>query len=139
MDGFRGGGYEPEYLMHYTGDGQYDRTLVLVGDNIVVHACESTTDSDRGLCTLYGIAVANSRKVYTAFAMTIDENLNVSQLDVRKIDPDYRNYNPEILIASDGTPYVFIENYSETPRWPVLIPFSELKKSNKTYDLKLLQ
>ena len=139
MDGFRGGGYEPEHLMHYTGDGQYDRTLVLAGNNVVVHACESTTDPESGLCTLYGIAVANSRSIYTAFAMTIDENLNVSQLDVRKIDPDYRNYNPEILIASDGTPYVFVENMSETPRWPVLIPFSELKKSNKTYGLRLLQ
>ena len=139
MDGYRGGGYEPEHLMHYRGDGQYDRTLVLAGDKVVVHACASTTDPDSGICTLYGIAVANSRKVYTAFAMEIDEDLNVSRLDVRKIDPAYRNYAPEILIASDGTPYVFIENYSDRPLWPVLIPFSKLKKSNKTYGLRLTQ
>ena len=137
MDGFRSGSYEPEHLAHYRGDGQYDRTLALSGDRVVVHMCESTTDPDGGLCTLYGIAVANSRKVYTAFAMDIDEDLTVRRLDVRKIDPDYRCYSPEILIASDGTPYVFIENMSDKPRWPVLIPFSELKKSKKTYGLKL--
>ena len=139
MDGFRGGGYEPESLMHYRGDGQYDRTLTLAGDNVVVHACESTTGSGRGICTLYGTAVANSRKVYTAFAMEIDEDLNVIRLDVRKIDPAYGDYAPVILIASDGTPYVYIENYSDKPLWPVLIPFSELKKSSKTYGLRLLQ
>ncbi len=139
MDGFRGGGYEPEYLMHYREDGQYDRTLVLVGDNVVVHAHASATDSGSGICTVYGTAVADSRKVYTAFAMEIDENLNVSRLDVRKIDPSYGDYSPVILIASDGTPYVFIENYSDKPLWPVLIPFSELKKSDKTYGLRLLQ
>ncbi len=139
MDGFRGGGYEPEYLMHYQGDGQYDRTLVLVGDDVVVHACVSTTDSDSGICTIYGTAVANSRKVYTVFAMEVDEALNVSRLDVRKIDPAYGDYAPVILTASDGTPYVFIESYSDKPLWPVLIPFSELEKSSRTYGLRLLQ
>ena len=139
MEGFRGGGYEPERLTHYLGDGRYDRTLELSGDRVVVHACESTADPDSGLCTLYGIAVANSRKVYTVFAMEIDEDLNVRGLDVRKIDPDYRCYSPEILIASDGTPYVYIESMSDRPLWPVLIPFSELKKSGKTYGLRLLQ
>ena len=39
--------------------------------------------------------------------------------------------------ASDGTPYVFIQNYTDRPLWPVLIPFSELKKSKKAYGLKL--
>ena len=139
MDGYRPGNYEPEYLAHYQGDGQYDRKLVLIGNNVVVDACESTVDPDSGLCTLYGSAVANSRKVYTVFAMTLDEEMNVKRLDVRKIDSEYGDYAPEILIASDGTPYVFIECYSGRSLWPVLIPFSELKKSNKTYGLRLLQ
>ena len=137
MDGFRRGDYEPEHLMHYRGDGLYDRTLALSGDRVVVHACASTAGPDGSLCTLYGTAVANSRKVYTVFAMEIDENLNVSRLDVRKIDPAYGDYGPEILIASDGTPYVFIQNYTDRPLWPVLIPFSELEKSKKAYGLKL--
>lgn len=139
MEGYRESGYVAEPLLHYRGDGQYDRTLSLVGDNVVVHSCASTAGPDGSLCTLYGIAVANSRKVYTVFAMEIGEDLNVSRLDVRKIDPAYGDYGPEILIASDGTPYVLIQNYTDRPLWPVLIPFSELEQSKKTYGLRLLQ
>ena len=139
LDGYRSAGYEPEYLMHYGEDGQYDRTLVLTGNRVVVHACTSTIDSENGLCTLYGSAVANSRKVYTVFAMTIDEHLNVTHLDVRKLDAAYGDYSPEILIASDGTPYVYIESYSKRSLWPVLIPFASLKKNGNTCGLKLLQ
>ena len=139
MDGYLQAGYGPEYLLHYRGDGQYDRTLTLVGDNVVVHACASATDPGTGLCTLYGYAVANSRKVYTVFAMEIDENLNVSRLDVRKIDPAYGDYGPCILTASDGTAYVFVESYADRRLYPVLIPFDKLEKSKKTYGIKLLQ
>ena len=139
MDGYRGGGYEPESLMHYRGDGTYDRTLTLTGNRVVVHACVSSAGGDSGFCTLYGTAVANSRKVYTAFAMTLDEDCNVTRLDVRKIDPAYGDYSPLILLARDGTPYVYIESYTRRSLWPVLIPFSMLKKSSKTYGIRLLQ
>ena len=138
MEGYRPAGYEPEYLMHYNADGQYDRTLILIGDDVVVHACESVTGPDSGLCTIYGSAVANSRKVYTVFAMTLDEDLNVTRLDVRKIDPDYGEYSPVIRISSDGTAYVYIQCYTGKALYPVLIPFTELKKSDKTCGLRLL-
>ena len=139
LNGYRPAGYEPEYLVHYQEEGRYDRTLALAGDNVVVHACASATNANSGLCTIYGSAVANSRKIYTVFAMTLDGNMNVSNLDVRKIDPAYGNYNPEIMIAPDGTPYVYIECYSGKSLRPVLIPFTKLKKSGKSYGLKLLQ
>ena len=140
IEGHRPGDYTPEYLAHYRGDGQYDRTLALSGNRVVVHVWVSTAGPDSGFCTLYGSAVAASRKVYTVFAMTLDEELNVRKLDVRKIDPAYGDYDPEILIASDGTPYVFIECYSKKRSlWPVLIPFDALQKSKKTYGIKLAQ
>ena len=82
-------------------------------------------------------AVANSRKIYTVFAMEIGEDLNVRRLDVRKIDKVYRDYAPEILLAPDGTPYVFIESYGGRHLSPVLIPFSKLKKTSKTYGIGL--
>ena len=139
MNGYRGSGYEPESLTHYDGNGQYDRTVTLSGDKVVVHISVSTAGGDSGFCTLYGTAVANSRKVYTVFAMTLDEDLNVVSLDVRKIDPAYGDYGPLILTASDGTPYVWIENLSEKRLFPVLIPFEKLQKSSKTYGLRLSQ
>lgn len=139
LNGYRSADYNPESLTHYQEEGRPDRTLSLKGSRVVVHACASTVGPDNGFCTLYGTAVANSRKVYTVFAMTLDEDLNVTRLDVRKIDPAYGNYAPDILIASDGTPYVYIECYSDKSLWPVLIPFDKLKKSKKTYGLELLQ
>jgi len=137
MEGYLESGYVPRTLVHYREDGQYDRKLTLAGSKVVVHPCASAIDPDSGFCTLYGTAVANSRKVYTAFAMTLDEDFHVTRLDVRKIDPAYGDYGPVILIASDGTPYVLIENYSDRALRPVLIPFSKLKKSSKTYGLRL--
>ena len=88
MEGYLESGYVPRRLLHYREDGQYDRKLTLAGSKVVVQPCASVIDPDGGLCTLYGSAVANSRKVYTVFAMEIDENLNVSRLDVRKIDAE---------------------------------------------------
>ena len=139
MDGYQSGDYTPESLAHYLEDGLYDRTLKLAGKKVVVHTCVSTPGPGSSFCTLYGSAVANSRKVYTVFAMALDEDLNVTHLDVRKVDPAYGDFDPEVLIASDGMPYVFIECYSGKSLVPVLIPFDKLQKSRKTYELKLSQ
>ena len=80
------GDYSPVKLNHYDRAGRMDRTLELSGREVTVEVFGSVADRDTGLCTLYGTAVANSRKVYTAFAMTLDADLNVTGLDVRKID-----------------------------------------------------
>ena len=137
IDGYRPARYEPEILTHYGEDGRIDRTLALAGRNVVVHLLASAVSPGSGLCTLYGTAVANSRKVYTVFAMALDEDLNVTRLDVRKIDPAYGDYSPVVMVAADGTPYVYIESYSGEYLYPVLIPFSKLKKSRQTYGLAL--
>ena len=130
VDGFRPGDYEPAYLMHYRADGQPDRKLEVSGRRVVVNICASSLAPGSGLCTLYGTAVANSRKLYTAFAMTLDEDLNVISLDVRKVDPEYGCYDPMIYTAPDGTAWVYVNKLAgKRSLWPVLIPFSMLKKS----------
>ena len=129
-NGYRPGDYSPMYLMHYRADGQPDRKIELSGRKVVVNVCASAIDPGNGLCTLYGTAAANSRKVYTAFAMTLDEDLNVIDLDVRKIDPEYGCYDPMVFTAPDGTAWVYINDLTgKYNLWPVLIPFSMLQKS----------
>ena len=136
-DGFGYGDYTPAALQHYGADGQPDRRLTLSGKRVVVAPCAGAAGPD-GRFILYGTAVANSRKVYTAFAMTLDDDLNVVGLDVRKIDPEYGDYAPQIFTAPDGTPWVYItELAGDRGLWPVLIPFDKLKKSSKTYGLRL--
>ena len=130
VDGYRPGDYSPMYLMHYWSNGQPDRKVELSGRKVVVNVCASAIDPGSGLCTLYGTAAANSRKVYTAFAMTLDEDLNVIDLDVRKIDPEYGCYDPMVFTAPDGTAWVYINDLTgKYNLWPVLIPFSMLQKS----------
>lgn len=95
-----------------------------------MNVCASAIDPGSSICTLYGTAAANSRKVYNAFAITLDEDLKVINLDVRKIDPEYGCYDPMVYTAPDGTAWVYVNDLSGKYRlWPVLIPFSMLKKS----------
>ena len=138
VDGYRYSDYRPEPLVHYRGeDGQADRTLYLAGDRVNVHSAVSVPGPENGGFTVYGTAVANSRKIYAVFAMTLDGDFNVRALDVRKIDPAYGDYGPVVLLASDGTPWVFVQSYGPEQLFPVLIPFSELKKSSNTYGIRL--
>ena len=136
-DDWPSGDYTPLALAHYNADGQKDRTLKLGGNNVVVQFFGTSVDQGTGLCTLYGSAVANSRKVYTVFAMTLDAGLNVCGLDVRKIDPAYGDYGPGIYIAGDGTAWVYICDMKKRGLRPVLIPFPQLEQSKEDYGLAL--
>lgn len=138
LDGYLPGDYTPVSLMHYRADGQQDRRISIAGKRLVTGILAGSVDPCSGLCTLYGSAVAHSRKVYTVFAMTLDDDLNVAALDVRKIDPAYGDYCPQIYTAPDGTAWVLIrETAGNYGLLPVLIPFSKLKKSKSTYGLSV--
>ena len=70
--------------------------------------------------------------------MTLDANLNVTGLDVRKIDPDYRDYCPTVYLAPDGTAHVYITDVEQRYGLrPVLMPFSLLEESRDDYGLIL--
>ena len=138
------GDYSPVNLVHYDQEGRYDRTVALTGDRVVIRPYAAAMDPDEGLCTLYGSLVANSRKIYTVFALTLNSDLQVIRQDIRKIDPEYGDYEPMIYLTPDGTAYVsFCEVRSGDASWqglsPVMIPFSQLEKTDKTYGLKLSQ
>lgn len=143
QDGFNHGDYSPVYLVHYNAAGKEDRTLVLKGDDVCLSLL-AAAQGPEGICTVYGSMVANSRKIYTVFALTFDENLNILRQDIRNIDPQYGCYGPAIYLAQDGTPWVQIDEVgSEGSGYlglaPVLIPFDKLEKTEKSYGLKILK
>lgn len=137
-NGWPQGDYEPVKLTHYTAEGEPDRKTELKGDQVVLRVGPAATDQ-KGHFILYGTAMASSRRVYTVYRMTIDENLKVLDLDVRKIDPVYDAYGSSVYTAPDGTAYVMIyktENKNSRLR-PVLIPFDLLEKSEGSHGLVL--
>jgi len=127
-EGYSQGDYPPQKLLHYDPDGQLNRVLNLQGYRVIAKITESFFDKTSRMLTLYGTAIANSRKVYSVFAMTVDAGMNIRGLDVRNIDPAYHDYSPRFYLAPDGTAYVFICDLNEKPTLhPVLIPFSILE------------
>lgn len=127
--------YDPVKLTHYDADGKADRDMQLKGDSVVLRL-EGAAKAPDGKLLLYGSAVAESRQVYTVFTMALDEDLKVDNLDVRNIDPTYSSYIPYLKHAPDGTVWVLIFKVENTGYGrPVLIPFTELEKSEDSHGL----
>ena len=132
------GDYSPVELTHYDAQGETDRHLRLTGNKVVLSVWESRLDEETGLCTIYGSAVAKSRKVFTVFAMTLDENMNVIALDVRDIDPDYNGCEADIYLAPNGYPWVFLYNREHPDTiCPAVVPFFLLDRSRNDYGLQI--
>ena len=108
--------------------------------NLSITVTDSHIDSLSGLCTVYGSVASASRKIYSVFALKIDGEMNICDLDIRNIDPVYRDYCPMVKTAPDGAVYVFICEYEGRKGLkPVLIPFSMLEKSKDDYGMTLQQ
>ena len=83
---------------------------------------------------------SSSGKVNAVFAMGLDEDMNITGLDVRNIDPDYRKCETKIYLTAGGLAYVYLFNRDnpEAIR-PALIPFSLMESSSDTHGLTLQQ
>ena len=118
--------YKQYRVTHLTPDGKCDWSKTLSVKNAVVHPRESAIQAD-GTVTLYGNAIANSRGLFTVFALNLDAQGNVLGVDVR----DYsvrKDNSPEIRLASDGTPFVHSIVIDSRPA--VLVPFDDLPEVN---------
>ncbi len=130
--------FSPVRLHHVDGDGRLVQTYRLSGDQVIVTPAGSYFDPGSGTITVYGSVENQAAKVFAAFAMTLDEDMNVTGLDVRNIDPDYLGCEAAFSVTAAGFPYVYLYN-----RWqpdavcPAVIPFSLLEPADQDYGLIL--
>lgn len=130
--------YSPVRLLHVDGKGQHIQTYHLSGDQVIITPTGSYFNPGTGTLTIYGSAENRSSKLFAAFAMTLDEDMNVTGLDVRNIDPDYLGCEAVFSLTTDGFPYVYLYNrwHPETVR-PVVIPFSLLDPADNDHGMIL--
>ena len=125
-------------LSHFSRDGQCDRVYRLQGNGVLPLPYRAYSNPDSGLLTLYGSAQSLSGQRLSVFAMTLDADMNVTDLEVRNIDPDYAGCEAEIYLTPGGFPYVYLFNRDKPGKIrPVVIPFSLPEKSSDTLGLIL--
>ncbi len=128
----------PVRMCHYDPDGQQDRLYLLQGTGVFLTPLQLLTDPETGVRILYGRMQSASGKVNAVFAMDLDENMEVTGLDVRNIDPDYRKCESKIYLTAGGFPYVYLFNRDNPDAiLPALVPFSLLESSSDTHGLML--
>ena len=128
----------PVRLAHVDRNGQHDRTYLLQGDHVAITPSQVYTSSEDKTIILYGSASDPSGGVFAVFAMTLDENMSITNLDVWDIDPDYTGYEAAISLTPGGYPYVYL--YKLNPQGsvqPAVVPFSVLEKSENNYGITL--
>ena len=130
--------YSPVRLARYDQDGNCDRVYWVEGDRVFVTPQKMAVDSGTGIRVLYGSAMEPDRRVCSVFAMTLDENMNVTALDVRDIDPDYNGCEADIYLAPNGCPWVFLYNREHPDTiCPAVVPFFLLDRSRNDYGLQI--
>ena len=128
----------PVRLLHVNRDGQHDRTWNLQGDKVALTPDRTYYDPQTGTLTMYGNAVNTARKVLAVFAMTLDDGMNITSLDVRNIDPDYIGCEAKTYLTPDGVPYVYLFDRDHKDRiCPAVIPFSLAGQSNDDYGITI--
>lgn len=123
------GDYTPQILTHYGSDGQPGRRFGLRREKLVTQIQGATYDAQRDRTILYGYAVANSRRVYTVFALTLDAEQNAVSWDVRAVPARYRDYSPRCYLAPGGAAWVYIWGVGLEDAFaysPALAPFDVL-------------
>ena len=130
----------PVRMYHFNPDGQQDRVYLLQGDGVYLTPLHLFTDPGTGVRTLYGSMRSSSGKVNAVFTMGLDEDMNVTGLDVRNIDPDYRKCETKIYLTANGFAYVYLFNRDNPEAiLPALIPFSLMESSSDIHGLTLRQ
>lgn len=130
MVGNRSGSIDPLIAVHYDAEGRQDWLKTLDGDRLVKQIQGCVRDEKNGRTVLYGSAVANSRRIYTVFRLTLDAQWNVIAWDVRALDAAYRDYSPKIYLTPDGFPWVYTwavgAEGSRASLPPAIVPFDTL-------------
>ncbi|MBQ9265182.1 MAG: hypothetical protein IJ189_13370 [Clostridia bacterium] len=132
--------YGPATLFHYNGDGQMDGVKHLSGNRVIVTIEDIMADPATGHTTVYGSAVANSRKIYTVFALTLDEHMDAMKTDVRGLSKLFGDYYPRLNLSPAGAAWVFTDDSQRSATQTcdsALVPFDKLPAATDNVGLKL--
>jgi hypothetical protein len=128
----------PVRMTHFDGNGQLDRTYLLQGNHVAITPSQVYISPNGKSIILYGSAADPSGGAPAVFAMTLDENMSATNLDVWDIDPDYAGYEAKICLAPGGYPYVYLYRLDQQGSvQPAVVPFSMLEKSENDYEIIL--
>ncbi len=130
--------YSPVKLVHVDRNGQQDRTYQLAGDRVIITPYQAFFDAQSDTFTLYGSAAEPSRGISAVFAMTLNADMTLMNLDVRDIDPDYKGCEASVCLTPGGFPYVYLyhRDHPESVQ-PAVVPFSVLERSAEDYGIIL--
>ena len=118
-----GSGAVPVKIVRLDGAGKDGPARTLSSDGLVLRFSLAVSPAT-GRLTLFGSAVADSRRIYTVFRMELDDELKQVSLDVRELDY-YREYNPVVIMSGGGSLFVHC-NGTAPAVGTALIPFDEL-------------
>lgn len=127
--------YADIILDHRDADGKRLGTKRLSGDRVVKSIHAILKNPETGGYTVYGRAVANSRKVYTVFRIELDNQMNQQSISVRSFD-FHQDYNYSVVVKQDGEAFVYCRTYDESYVQPVLVPFEALSET-ESHGLRL--
>ena len=125
------GSYRTVGITHLNSTGEEDLRKNLSADKVVL-GCTVSTNHETGEIYLTGRAVANSRKIYNVYRMTLDRDWNMTDLDVRRMDY-YHDINPRVFRNLDNDFYAHSNGLDENDEGginPVIVPFDELEKTD---------
>ncbi len=125
------GSYRTIGITHLDSTGKEDLRKTLSADKVVL-GCAVSTNSETGEIYLTGRAVANSRKVYSVYRMTLDRNWHMTDLDVRRMDY-YHDPNLRVLRNTDNDFFVHVNGVNEDDQGginPVIVPFDDLEQAD---------
>ena len=130
----------PVRMHHYDANGQSDRVFRLYSDRVILTPQQTVTDPETGSLILYG-SVADNTGLRGVFTMTLDGNMNATNVRVWNIDPDYRKCEAEydlIALSANGCPWVYLRNRDnpDNPS-PAAVPFSALEESDEDWGIVL--
>ena len=91
-----------------------------------IHAIQYHPET--GGYTVYGRAVANSRKIYTVFRIELDSQMDQQSISVRNFD-FHQDYNFSVTVVPGGEAFVYCRTNDESYVQPVLVPFSVLEET----------
>lgn len=116
--------YKVSHIFGFSQKGEEKWHKILSGDRLVVNIDCGQTVSDG--VQLYGRCVANSRRIYEAMTLVVDDDGNLKSTAFKDFSTP-QDYKFRVLLAPDGKPYVSrSDSFNQENPHTILVPLDAL-------------